>query len=264
MRDIYDDPHSYQKTCSTLNKIVVEESIDTDHVYLYNITDQLKSGPVTFPKDQQLEDEHVEVKNLKDDHVDVTNSPHILAWSTYLYYNRSSDARWSILPPWMEVSLRNGVSMVDFGDGSYEPYPSLDGLEQILLQLHVNDNHRALSVFDLKQKKVLVYDSLRPKNVPGDVKYNLDFMNASIVQWLGLLGYFDEREEFKEFEVVIPTDVPQQVGTKYCGLWVCIFMERIIKGQPLFIPCEDPVAKADQFRTNLATLLFKHIVSIST
>ncbi|KAI3784638.1 hypothetical protein L1987_43740 [Smallanthus sonchifolius] len=76
----------------------------------------------------------------------------------YLYYNRSSDARWSILPPWMELSLRNGVSMVDFGDGSYEPYPSVDGLEQ----------------------------------------------------WLGLLGYFDEREEFKEFEVVIPTDVPHE------------------------------------------------------
>ncbi|KAI3827299.1 hypothetical protein L1987_01384 [Smallanthus sonchifolius] len=113
----------------------------------------------------------------------------------------SSDARWSILPPWMEVSLRNGVSMVDFGDGSYEPYPSVDGLEQ----------------------------------------------------WLGLLGYFDEREEFKEFEVVIPMDVPQQVGTKDCGIWVCIFMERIMKGQPLFIPAEDPVAKADQFRTNLAT-----------
>ncbi|KAI3827304.1 hypothetical protein L1987_01377 [Smallanthus sonchifolius] len=125
----------------------------------------------------------------------------------------SSDARWSILPPWMEVSLRNGVSMVDFGDGSYEPYPSVDGLEQVMV---------------------------------------------------GLLGYFDEREEFKEFEVVIPTDVPQQVGTKDCGIWVCIFMERIIKGQPLFILGEDPVAKADQFRTNLATLFFKHIVSIST
>ncbi|KAI3755909.1 hypothetical protein L1987_55718 [Smallanthus sonchifolius] len=104
----------------------------------------------------------------------------------YLYYSRSSDARWSILPPWMEFSFRTWISMVCFGDGSYEPYPSVDVVDQILLPLNVKGSHWVLSVFDLKEKKVFVYDSLRPKTGLGGVKDHLDFMNASIVEWLGV------------------------------------------------------------------------------
>ncbi|KAI3814326.1 hypothetical protein L1987_19077 [Smallanthus sonchifolius] len=97
---------------------------------------------------------------------------------------RSSDARWSILPPWLEGSFRSKVSMYDFGDGSYEPYPSIDDLDLILVPLYINENHWVLAGFDLKEKKMSVYDSLRTKTGLGDVKYHLDYMNKSIVEWL--------------------------------------------------------------------------------
>ncbi|KAK1431903.1 hypothetical protein QVD17_08690 [Tagetes erecta] len=60
------------------------------------------------------------------------------------------------------------------------------------------------------------------------------------------------------FVRVVPTFVPQQSGLLGdCGVWVCIFLDRRIKGEPIFQEQEDTAISAMNFRLKLARLILE-------
>ncbi|KAK1431656.1 hypothetical protein QVD17_08177 [Tagetes erecta] len=60
------------------------------------------------------------------------------------------------------------------------------------------------------------------------------------------------------FVRVVPTFVPQQSGfLGDCGVWVCLFLDRRIKGEPIFQEQEDTAISAMNFRLKLARLILE-------
>ncbi|KAL8249295.1 hypothetical protein R6Q59_006163 [Mikania micrantha] len=66
------------------------------------------------------------------------------------------------------------------------------------------------------------------------------------------------------FEQLFPDDVPHQVGTiGDCGVWVCIFL-RLINGESLSSPGEDPRKNAYEFRWSFAELMYENKIRSET
>ncbi|MFS7987271.1 putative Ulp1 protease family catalytic domain, papain-like cysteine peptidase superfamily [Helianthus anomalus] len=76
-------------------------------------------------------------------------------------------------------------------------------------------------------------------------------INFSFDIWLRINGCYADDEPLKmswPFKVLYPNPVPQQSGKLGdCGVWVCIFMERLINKQPIYQQ-EDTATIAYQMR----------------
>ncbi|MFS8026872.1 putative Ulp1 protease family catalytic domain, papain-like cysteine peptidase superfamily [Helianthus anomalus] len=63
-------------------------------------------------------------------------------------------------------------------------------------------------------------------------------INFAFDIWLRINGYYADDEPLKmslSFKVLYPSQVPQQSGSLGdCGVWVCVFMERLINKQPVY------------------------------
>ncbi|KAD2394224.1 hypothetical protein E3N88_41201 [Mikania micrantha] len=59
------------------------------------------------------------------------SSEHVFAWTTLMYYSRPENAKWSILPPWFfHIAIAEGREQRILGDGTYDPYPSIDTVDK--------------------------------------------------------------------------------------------------------------------------------------
>ncbi|KAL8245525.1 hypothetical protein R6Q59_011783 [Mikania micrantha] len=60
------------------------------------------------------------------------------------------------------------------------------------------------------------------------------------------------------FERIIPEKVPHQTGTVGdCGVWVCIFLQRLLSGEPIYQENEDTSKTAAEFRWHFSKLCMK-------
>ncbi|MFS7995581.1 putative Ulp1 protease family catalytic domain, papain-like cysteine peptidase superfamily [Helianthus anomalus] len=88
-------------------------------------------------------------------------------------------------------------------------------------------------------------------------------INFAFDLWLRMNDYYDDKGWLLSFpfKVVYPDNIPQQCGSLGdCGIWVCIFMERLINNQPFLHQCEQPVETAMQMRHKLAIKLYDSIL----
>ncbi|KAK1432052.1 hypothetical protein QVD17_08941 [Tagetes erecta] len=132
---------------------------------------------------------------------------HINCWINYLLLNRPEDATWTIMPSQLLLNTNGGNWQMDYGSGSYAPFPSIEYINTWLL---ANDSE--------------AYNSYRQP----------------------------------PFVRVVPTFVPQQSGLlEDCGVWVCIFLDRRIKGEPFFQEQEDTAISTMDFRLKLGRLILE-------
>ncbi|KAJ0572386.1 putative Ulp1 protease family catalytic domain, papain-like cysteine peptidase superfamily [Helianthus annuus] len=88
------------------------------------------------------------------------------------------------------------------------------------------------------------------------------FINFVFDHWLRMHGYYDNKHlpiKFL-FRIVYADDVPQQSGPLGdCGVWVCIFLDRLINKKPLNNG-EDTSITATRMRRHLAILFYNSLI----
>ncbi|KAK9057854.1 hypothetical protein SSX86_022693 [Deinandra increscens subsp. villosa] len=180
---------------------------------------------------------------------------HIWAWSNYLYYSRKPRERWSILPPW----FHNTKLIKSLGDGTEEPYPSI--LETDVVYVPVNMcAHWYLVAFDLLHWTYTVYDSLETPNTSTFVTDYTKELVYRFSHWLWFFDFYTARGKTTEFEEFsrIYEDVPQQVGTSDCGVWLCMFLERLTSYESVKQKNEDQMDDPLQYRRKMAKVFYEH------
>ncbi|KAD6119412.1 hypothetical protein E3N88_10683 [Mikania micrantha] len=190
------------------------------------------------------------------------SSEHVFAWTTLMYYSRPENAKWSILPPWFfHMAIAEGREQRILGDGTYDPYPSIDIVDKVFVPMNIPNTHWFLVFVDLIQWTMTVYDSLSMKTTTEPMVVQLEYM---FNEWLKILGYY-RRKKFntfipKPFAKVFATDCPQQKNSTDCGAWLCIFMDRLINNKVFYDPDEDTGKTASLFRLNFAKKCYENIV----
>ncbi|KAJ0560387.1 putative Ulp1 protease family catalytic domain, papain-like cysteine peptidase superfamily [Helianthus annuus] len=184
-----------------------------------------------------------------------------------LYNSRQKTNRWCILPPHFQWSLfYSGTKNVFkyYFDGSLEPLPRIDQVDEVYVPLNVLNKHWLLGVFHLHDKTLTIYDSLLDWSlIDKERTQAICDINFAFESWLRMNDYYDEKGWSLSFpfKVVYPDNVPQQFGSLGdCGIWVCIFMERLINNQPLLRQHEQPKETAMQMRHKPAIKLYDSIL----
>ncbi|KAK9065819.1 hypothetical protein SSX86_015220 [Deinandra increscens subsp. villosa] len=185
----------------------------------------------------------------------IDEDEHIWAWSNHLYYSRKPTERWSILPPW----FHNTKLIKSLGDGTEEPYPSI--LEMDVVYVPVNMcAHWYLVAFDLLHWTYTVYDSLE---TPITSTYVTDYTKELVYRFSHWLWFFDfytargKKTEFVEFTRLYE-DVPQQMGTSDCGVWLCMFLDRLTSYESVKQKNEDQMDDPLQYRRKMAKVFYEH------
>ncbi|KAK9078263.1 hypothetical protein SSX86_002320 [Deinandra increscens subsp. villosa] len=184
---------------------------------------------------------------------------HIWAWSTYLYYSRKPTDRWCILPPW----FHNTKLLKSFGDGTDQPYPHI--LDTDVVYIPVNENcHWFLIAFHLNNWSYTVYDSLEEPGCSGLVDEKTKKLVYRFSHWLWLFDFYKKRSnttEFEEFTRTYEEDVPQQIGTSDCGVWLCMFLEWLTSFENISGRIEDRKDGPLQYRLTMAKIFFQHRIA---
>lgn len=98
----------------------------------------------------------------------------------------------------------------------------------------------------------------------------IDHINFAFDKWLRVHKYYGEDQNTNHFsypfQTVYPPNVPQQRGVLGdCGIWVCIFMERLIKKEPInqgsLGQDEDTIRTAQDMRRRLVKLFYDNILT---
>ncbi|XP_021985900.1 uncharacterized protein LOC110882123 [Helianthus annuus] len=87
-------------------------------------------------------------------------------------------------------------------------------------------------------------------------------INFVFDHWLRLHGYYDNKPlPFKfPFQTEYANDVPQQSGPLGdCGVWVCIFLDRLINKKPLN-DGEKTSITATRMRRHMLTLFYNSLI----
>ncbi|MFS7961656.1 putative Ulp1 protease family catalytic domain, papain-like cysteine peptidase superfamily [Helianthus anomalus] len=197
--------------------------------------------------------------------------------SGWLSDDRQQSDRWSILPPYFQMTIVECDAIRRHG--------------YVYVPLNIRNVHWLLGVFHLHDRTLPIYDkvvisyichcTLNPF-LSNDyltyayvcslldsgtlVKERIEVIchiNFAFEIWLHINGYYADDEPLKmslSFKVLYPNLVPQQSGKLGdCGVWVCIFIERLINKQPVYQQ-EDTTTAAYQMRQRLAILFYDSLL----
>ncbi|KAL8249277.1 hypothetical protein R6Q59_006145 [Mikania micrantha] len=124
----------------------------------------------------------------------------------------------------------------------------------------MSNQHWCLVCIDLARWTMSIYDSFLEVCMISRNEI-LFFLNNFFSQWL-LCSDHDYGGIFRPppFERLFP----DQLGTiGDCGVWVCIFL-RLINGESLSSPGEDPRKNAYEFRWSFAELMYENKIRLET
>ncbi|KAJ0502106.1 putative papain-like cysteine peptidase superfamily [Helianthus annuus] len=88
------------------------------------------------------------------------------------------------------------------------------------------------------------------------------FINFVFDYWLRMHGYYNNKPLPLKctFQIVYADDVPQQSGPLGdCGVWVCIFLNRLINKKPLN-DGEDTCTTTTRMRRHLSILFYNSLI----
>ncbi|KAK9049044.1 hypothetical protein SSX86_031989 [Deinandra increscens subsp. villosa] len=119
--------------------------------------------------------------------------------------------------------------------------------------------HWYLVAFDLLHWTYTVYDSLE---TPITSTYVTDYTKELVYRFSHWLWFFDfytarGKTEFVEFTRLYE-DVPQQVGTSDCGVWLCMFLDRLTSYESVKQKNEDQMDDPLQYRRKMAKVFYEH------
>ncbi|KAF5776603.1 putative Ulp1 protease family catalytic domain, papain-like cysteine peptidase superfamily [Helianthus annuus] len=193
---------------------------------------------------------------------------HIFGWMIHMYHSRNENDRWSILPPYFQNYFR--YTSVDhtckgYFTGQVDPFPSIHTVDEVYVPLYIEGAHWFLGVFNLLNYTLTIYDSYLNafEKERTDVVCHINFV---FDHWLRIHGYNAHRPLplTYPFRVIYATDAPQQSGVLGdCGVWVCIFLDRLINKKPLNND-KDTQKTAERMRRQLALLFYDSVLPDTT
>ncbi|KAF5791876.1 putative Ulp1 protease family catalytic domain, papain-like cysteine peptidase superfamily [Helianthus annuus] len=186
----------------------------------------------------------------------------------HMYHSRNESDRWSILTPYFQNYFR--YTAVDhtckgYFTGQVDPFPSIHTVDEVYVPLYIEGAHWFLGVFNLLNYTLTIYDSLLNafEKERTDVVCHINFV---FDHWLRIHGYNAHRPLplTYPFRVIYATDAPQQSGVLGdCGVWVCIFLDRLINKKPLNDD-KDTQKTAERMRRQLALLFYDSVLPDTT
>ncbi|KAJ0496120.1 putative Ulp1 peptidase [Helianthus annuus] len=200
---------------------------------------------------------------LGDDNEGWLSDDHIFGWMIHLYESRDRNARWSILPPYFQMYFY-GTTLPEqtykgYYTGVVEPFPAITTVDEVYVPLLIPQTHWFLGVFNLVNRTLTVYDSLAESPFLDRGRDQvLTHINFVFDNWLRRHGYYTTMPIplTYPFHVTFAHNVPQQTGPLGdCGVWVCIFLEKLINGKRIN-DGEDPNVTASNMRRHLAMLFY--------
>ncbi|KAF5786753.1 putative Ulp1 protease family catalytic domain, papain-like cysteine peptidase superfamily [Helianthus annuus] len=189
---------------------------------------------------------------------------HIFAWMLHMYNSRDPSARWSILPPYFQMHLQTlDQKFACYFNGKVEPFPRITSVDEVYVPLFIPSIHWFLGVFNLVNGTLTIYDSLMGmRDLDKGRTEVVCHINFVFDHWLRLHGYYDNKPlPFKfPFQTEYANDVPQQSGPLGdCGVWVCIFLDRLINKKPLN-DGEKTSITATRMRRHMLTLFYNSLI----
>ncbi|KAM0034872.1 putative Ulp1 protease family catalytic domain, papain-like cysteine peptidase superfamily [Helianthus debilis subsp. tardiflorus] len=188
------------------------------------------------------------------------------AWMLHMYNSRDPSARWSILPPYFQMYLQTlDQKFACYFNGKVEPFPPIYSVDEVYVPLFIPSIHWFLGVFNLVNETLTIYDSLMGvRDLDKGRTEVVCHINFVFDHWLRLHGYYDNKPlPFKfPFQTEYANDVPQQSGPLGdCGVWVCIFLDRLINKKPLN-DGEKTSKTATRMRRHMLTLFYNSLIPL--
>nr|KAJ0220277.1 hypothetical protein LSAT_V11C200095370 [Lactuca sativa] len=193
-------------------------------------------------------------------------SSHITIWYRLLMERRFEGDRHTIMPPNFLVShaLEEGQDWRAFMAG-IATYPNFMvawwDVDTILLPIHSSHNHWLFGELRLASMEVHIYDSLgRGAFEKFKSEGIFSKFERRVANYLDKIKYWARRNIPRiplNMQFIYEENVPQQSShLGDCGVFVCMFMEQFVSGQPIRVLI-DPKNAALEFRQRMAKIYWR-------
>nr|KAJ0190650.1 hypothetical protein LSAT_V11C800402260 [Lactuca sativa] len=190
-------------------------------------------------------------------------SAHITIWYRLLKERRFESDRHTIMPPNFFVShaLEEGQDWRAFMAG-IATYPNFMvawwDVDTVLLPIHSSPNHWLFGELRLASMEVHIYDSLgRGAYEKFKSEGIFSKFERRVANYLDKIKYWARRNIPRiplNMQFIYEENVPQQSShLGDCGVFVCMFMEQLVSGQPIRVLI-DPKNAALEFRLRMAKI----------
>nr|KAJ0215277.1 hypothetical protein LSAT_V11C300148050 [Lactuca sativa] len=192
-------------------------------------------------------------------------SAHITIWYRLLMERRFETDRHTIMPPNFFVShaLEEGQDWRAFMAG-IATYPNFMvvwwDVDTVLLSIHSSPNHWLFGELRLASMEVHIYDSLgRGAYEKFQSEGIFSKFERRVANYLDKIKYWAWRNIPRiplNMQFIYEENVPQQSShLGDCGVFLCMFMEQLVSGQPIRVLI-DPKNAALEFRLRMAKIIW--------
>nr|KAJ0218406.1 hypothetical protein LSAT_V11C300147910 [Lactuca sativa] len=192
-------------------------------------------------------------------------SAHITIWYRLLMERRFESDRHTIMPPNFFVShaLEEGQDWRAFMAG-IATYPNFMvawwDVDTVLLPIHSSPNHWLFGELRLASMEVHIYDSLgRGAYEKFQSEGIFSKFERRVANYLDKIKYWGRRNIPRiplNMQFIYEENVPQQSShLGDCGVFLCMFMEQLVSGQPIRVLI-DPKNAALEFRLRMAKIIW--------
>ncbi|KAD5318257.1 hypothetical protein E3N88_18203 [Mikania micrantha] len=186
------------------------------------------------------------------------DTPHMSCWINKLLLERDPEADWTILPSFFLSSVKMFRTWFhDLASGQMWPFPAIEHVDIFYVSVNVDNQHWCFAVIDIPKWSMTVYDSYQEicSTARTDM---LNFLDYMFTTWLAYNNYdMGPTFRYPPFDRSYPISVPHQSGSVGdCGVWVCIFLQRLISNEELYISNEDTAKAVREFRWNFCKLMY--------
>nr|KAJ0209397.1 hypothetical protein LSAT_V11C400210090 [Lactuca sativa] len=190
-------------------------------------------------------------------------SSHITIWYRLLMERRFEGDRYTIMPPNFFVShaLEEGQDWRAFMTG-IATYPNFMAawwdVDTVLLPIHSSPNHWLFGELRLASMEVHIYDSLgREAYEKFKSEEIFSKFERRVANYLYKIKYWARRNISRiplNMQFIYEENVPQQSSNLGdCGVFVCMFMEQFVSGQPIRVLIH-PKNATLEFRQRMAKI----------
>nr|KAJ0194069.1 hypothetical protein LSAT_V11C800437860 [Lactuca sativa] len=190
---------------------------------------------------------------------------HITIWYRLLMERRFESDRHTIMPPNFFVShaLEEGQDWRAFMAG-IATYPNFMvawwDVDTVLLPIHSSPNHWLFGELRLASMEVHIYDSLgRGAYEKFKSEGIFSKFERRVANYLDKIKYWARRNIPRiplNMQFIYEENVPQQSShLGDCGVFLCMFMEQLVSGQPIRVLI-DPKNAALEFRLRMAKIIW--------
>nr|KAJ0189887.1 hypothetical protein LSAT_V11C800445100 [Lactuca sativa] len=191
-------------------------------------------------------------------------SAHITIWYRLLMERRFESDRHTIMPPNFFVShaLEEGQDWRAFMAG-IATCPNFMfawwDVDTVLLPIHSSPNHWLFGELRLASMEVHIYDSLGRGAEKFQSEGIFSKFERRVANYLDKIKYWARRNIPRiplNMQFIYEENVPQQSShLGDCGVFLCMFMEQLVSGQPIRVLI-DPKNAALEFRLRMAKIIW--------